>query len=330
MTSPSDGDGDGDEMTTTTTSEVRPGAGFRHEALLYRGTPEFVHRTAAFVRDAVGADESILVVVTAPKIDLLRAELGSTADAAHFADMADVGTNPARIIPAWQDFVDAWGGPDRPVRGVGEPQYPERCPEEVVECEHHEALLNVAFAHTDLWLVCPYDTAALDAAVTDGVWHTHPRVCHDGVPTTSASYSPDEAAAVPHDALTPAPPHEEVAFDDGSFRDVRAFVRAAADRARLSPSATDDLALAASEAATNSVLHGGGSGVVGAWQTGNALVCQVTDRGWIRDPMAGRVRPTHEQSDGRGLWIINQVCDLVQLRSSPAGTTLRMHMRLAG
>ena len=32
--------------------------------------------------------------------------------------MAELGRNPARIIPAWQDFVAAHAGPDRPVRGI--------------------------------------------------------------------------------------------------------------------------------------------------------------------------------------------------------------------
>jgi anti-sigma regulatory factor (Ser/Thr protein kinase) len=30
---------------------------------------------------------------------------------------------------------------------------------------------------------------------------------------------------------------------------------------------------------------------------------------------------------GYGLWLANQVCDLVQVRSSPAGTTVRLHVR---
>jgi anti-sigma regulatory factor (Ser/Thr protein kinase) len=40
--------------------------------------------------------------------------------------------------------------------------------------------------------------------------------------------------------------------------------------------------------------------------------------------------PDGEQEGGRGLWLINQLCDLVQLRSSPEGTSVRMSMRLPG
>jgi len=55
----------------------------------------------------------------------------------------------------------------------------------------------------------------------------------------------------------------------------------------------------------------------------------VHDVGRITDPLAGRVRHGPDDS-GHGLWLVNQVCDLVELRSGDAGTTVRMHMRRAG
>ena len=90
-----------------TATETPPGAegAFRHEALLYAGLDEFTQTTAAFVRGGLEADEPVLVVVGAEKIDLLRSELGADAARVEFADMADIGSNPARIIPAWYDFV---------------------------------------------------------------------------------------------------------------------------------------------------------------------------------------------------------------------------------
>ncbi|HEX2044750.1 MAG TPA: MEDS domain-containing protein, partial [Gaiellaceae bacterium] len=150
---------------------------FRHEALLYSGEDEFVARSTAFVRDGVGAGEPVLVVVSARKIDRLREALGADADSVHFADMAAVGRNPGRIIPAWQDFVARYAAPSVRLRGIGEPIFPERTPDELVECQRHESLLNVAFADaTAFWLLCPYDVAALPAAVIDEVGRSHPLV----------------------------------------------------------------------------------------------------------------------------------------------------------
>ena len=94
-----------------------------------------------------------------------------------FADMADVGTNPARIIPAWREFVDAHAGQGRRLRGIGEPIWAERSPDELVECQRHEALLNLAFAGAeDFWLLCPYDVDALGADVIDKAHRSHPAV----------------------------------------------------------------------------------------------------------------------------------------------------------
>src|SRR5215213_6382269 len=79
--------------------------GFRHEAMLYAGEQGFVKGALRFLREGVARREPALVIVSARKIALLRDALG--ADAAHvrFDDIADVGANPARIIPTWTAFV---------------------------------------------------------------------------------------------------------------------------------------------------------------------------------------------------------------------------------
>ena len=84
-------------------------------------------------------------MVGTEKIAALRDELGDRATEVRFADMLDVGANPARIIPAWRAFVDEHGGEGRPVRGIGEPIWAGRSADEMTECERHEALLNLAF-----------------------------------------------------------------------------------------------------------------------------------------------------------------------------------------
>src|SRR3954447_23152496 len=93
--------------------------GFLHEALLYSGMDDFVERTGAFIRDSIASEEPILVVVGAEKIDALRSAVGPDAEGVTFADMADVGQNPARIIPAWRAFVEEHVLGGRRFRGVG-------------------------------------------------------------------------------------------------------------------------------------------------------------------------------------------------------------------
>jgi anti-sigma regulatory factor (Ser/Thr protein kinase) len=303
---------------------------FRHEAVLYAGMDGFLEATVPFLRDAALAYEPTLVVVSTAKIDRLRAELGAAADQITFADMSAVGTNPARILPAWRAFVDRHGWEERRLRGIGEPIWAERSPAELVECQRHEALLNLAFADTaDFWLMCPYDTDALDPAVIEKAHHSHPVVVQNGAGRDSASYVHVDAVAAPFAEPLPEPPAgaHELPFATGTLGAVRAFVAAHAAAAGLGELRGSDLVLAVNELATNSVRHAGGQGVLRVWHEGDALVCEVSDTGAIVEPLAGRRRPGEDQVGGHGLWMVNQVCDLVQVRAFATGGAVRLHMR---
>jgi anti-sigma regulatory factor (Ser/Thr protein kinase) len=114
---------------------------------------------------------------------------------------------------------------------------------------------------------------------------------------------------------------------EASTAAVRAFVADAARRAGLGHRTTQDLVLAVHELATNSIRHGGGGGRARVWADDAALVCEVRDDGHIEDPLVGRRRPPDDASGARGLWMANRLVDLLQLRSSAAGTTVRVHVR---
>ncbi|HEX2039720.1 MAG TPA: sensor histidine kinase [Acidimicrobiales bacterium] len=311
-------------------SEPRADA-FRHEALLYAGIDEFLEGTLAFIRGGVEAGEPMLVVVDDHKIAALRAELGSDAEAVCFADMADVGHNPARIIPAWHDFVGRHVATGRPLRGIGEPIGPRRGPDELVECQRHESLLNLAFADASaFWLLCPYDTEAMDDSVIEEARCSHPYVGERRPGGERSAACRDlHAIAAPFDVPLAEPVVEPASlpFGGGPLGPVRAFVARQAESAGLGATQTSDLVLAANEVATNSLCHGGGDGILRMWRQGDTLVCEVRDGGFIDDPLAGRRRPATYRDGGRGLWLANQLCDLVQIRSNSSGTVVRMHMR---
>jgi anti-sigma regulatory factor (Ser/Thr protein kinase) len=320
------------EMSAAVATSVRPDGAFRHEALFYEGEAEFVAGAGAFVREGVEAGEPTLVVVDAMKIGLLRDALPSDADTVQFADMADVGKNPARIIPAWVDFVERHAGPGRRLRGVGEPIWAGRSADELVECQRHETLLNLAFADSVAWwLVCPYDTGALDPLVIAEAERSHPYVRDAHGSYESEWYGGLGAATAPFDVPLPDPPPgvAEFALDGGPLAPLRAFVADQAARAGLGPDAISDLVLAANEVATNSLRHGGGRGLLRMWCEGQTLVCDVRDGGRIQDPLAGRRPPSRDDGGGRGLWLVNQLCDLVQVRSTPRGSVVRLHVRAA-
>jgi len=312
---------------------VSHSGGFRHEALLYAGLDGFVDAVLPFVRDAVADDESILVVVDRGKIARLREELDSDGERVHFADMDEVGVNPARIIPAWHDFVSDHAAPGRRLRGVGEQIGPHRSRAALAECHHHESLLNLAFAGADdFWLLCPYDVSALDTAVVAEAERTHPYLVEAGVGRDSPGYHGLAAVAAAFADPLPEPPGEvpELRFDRGSLEALRNAVARRAARAGVAPPQVEDLLLAVNEVATNSVRHGGGLGLLRIWTDGAVLVCEIRDAGRLEDPLAGRIRPGSGRSGGYGLWLANQLCDLVQVRTFESGTVVRLHTRAGG
>jgi anti-sigma regulatory factor (Ser/Thr protein kinase) len=244
--------------------------------------------------------------------------------------MAEVGANPARIIPAWREFVDRHAGSGRRLRGIGEPIWPGRTAAQLAECERHESLLNLAFAGSpSWWLLCPYDTETLDPAVLDEARRTHPFVLEDGVHRPSDAYHGLEAIAAPFADPLPEPPGPttEVTFQTGPLEALRWFVARAAAEAGFGETRTADLVLAVHELATNSLRHGGGRGMLRVWREPDALICEVRDGGRIDAPLVGRERPAAGRTDGRGLWLANQLCDLVQIRCFPTGSVVRLHMR---
>jgi anti-sigma regulatory factor (Ser/Thr protein kinase) len=314
-------------VTAEIETASRPHTGYRHEAFLYRGDDDFLAGTVPFVRDGVAAGQPVMVAVIAARGDRLREALGSDAEQVHFVDMSELGRNPARIIPAWRAFVDGHQASGQPVRGIGEPIWAGRRAAEIVECQLHEALLNMALdPDTPLWLRCPYDVDALDGLVRTEAERSHPVLVENRAYIGSTVYggAHHAAQAFDRDLPEPAGPTDDTVFDNISLGFVRDIVRAHARVAQLTLERTEALALAVHELATNSVQHGGGVGRLRVWHQTDALVCQVGDHGRVVDPLVGRRTPGLSQERGRGVWLANQLCDLVQFRSSEKGTTVRV------
>jgi anti-sigma regulatory factor (Ser/Thr protein kinase) len=304
--------------------------GFSHEAFFYEGMSGFLEGAVAFIDDGLARDEAVLVAVLPHKRALLQEHVDDPRVA--FLDMERVGRNPACIIPAWRDFVAEHAAEGRRFRGIGEPVWPERGADELDECHRHEALLNLAFDDGPAWrLLCPYDAAALSPEDVEHARRSHPLVWEHGRLAHSDRY----AAPAPvldgsdDDLRAPAGVPERVAFGRHDLAEVRRVVARHALQAGLEAERAEDLTLAVCELATNSVLYAGGTGTLAVWRDDGALVCEVRDAGRIADPLIGRARPTGARPEGRGMWLVNQACDLVQVRSLPDGNVVRVRVGTA-
>jgi len=292
--------------------------------LIYEGADEYLAGTVPFLWAALEAEEQALVAVGREKADLLEAELGGDARWVHFVAMEEVGRNPASLIPLWRNFVDESDG--RPVRGIAEPAWRDRGPAVLEECHRHEALLNLAFASDPvLSLLCPYDSSSLPAEAIERVAVSHRHVERDGKAEASRAFDP-AMDCFAGELSPPASVPATLTFGLAELREVRDQVANAAQGAGMDPRGVADLVIAASELAANSVMHGGGTGTLRLWCDNGTLLAEVEDRGRIEEPLVGRLRPGITQEGGRGLWLANRLCDLVQIRSGEGGTKVRLHV----
>ena len=302
--------------------------GFSHEAFVYTTSQEFLTGTVPFVLEALERDEQVLAVLSSEKIDLLRTEMAKNVHRVRFVDMATVGANPARIMPVWMRFVDKRVA-GRGVRGIGEPIHAARSSAELVECQQHESLLNHAFDSTPAFrLLCLYDVA-LGPEVLEEAARSHPFVYSTGRVVPSIGWELEGGPARPYESALPSPPanFERLAFAMGQLHDLRAFVTRHAIGAGFDARRTSDVVLAVNEVATNSLRYGGQRGTLTIWRDGTTLICEVHDTGRIADPLAGQRIPSPAAVGGYGLWLVNHLCDLVQVRTGPGGSVIRLHVR---
>lgn len=107
--------------------------------------------------------------------------------------------------------------------------------------------------------------------------------------------------------------------------EVRAFVRARALSLGLPDERVELLLLAVNELTTNTVQHTDGGGHVRVWADAEHLVCDVIDGGPV--PVFGRSMPAADATRGRGLAIVERICDKVSAIPVPDGTMVSLRLR---
>jgi anti-sigma regulatory factor (Ser/Thr protein kinase) len=128
-------------------------------------------------------------------------------------------------------------------------------------------------------------------------------------------------------ASTTAAPNGEVAldqpFDADGLYSLRAAVAAHAAALGAHDELVEELVVVANELASNAVRHGGGTGRLRLWRAGELIHCEVSDAGpGLPDGEPGRERVPVTAYGGRGLWVVRQMSQRVDVRTSPKGATV--------
>jgi anti-sigma regulatory factor (Ser/Thr protein kinase) len=305
-------------MTALTDSKL---PAFSHMIYPYAGTGQYLSGTLAYIDRARQAGAT--VVIAAP--ENRRADFGAQLpddERVIFMDITAIGRNPGRLIPAWREWIGQKAATGV-VHGINEPTWTARSPAHQREARYEEWLLNLAFAQAPAWsLLCPVDTAGNRPETIEALTRCHPLVWNgtDGVASTDYLANAFDLDDLPE----PPPTATRTTYTVDNLAELRDEVFNWAS-ATVPTKRARDLTLSVSEIATNSIRHGGGAGKLALWREDGALVCDLRDHGVISDPLVGLIRPTPDRLGGRGLWFVRQLCDLVQIRSTPEhGTCVRL------
>jgi anti-sigma regulatory factor (Ser/Thr protein kinase) len=295
----------------------------RHEALPYAGHEQFVSSVVTEVRDGLVRDERPILLAEQAKLDDVGEALGDDTGEVTMVATDEHGRNPSRIMTLLDGFR---GGSDRRrVLGVAETVSMSRRAAALAEAQFAESVLNsTALQMWSMSVICPYDTGSLDETRLTEMRRSHPVI--RGEADANPDYD-ERLASKLYGRSLPHPPAAAASLELHSrpqLNEMRDFVRTEATRYGIAEDRVDDLVLAVNEIGTNSVRHGGGRCTVRMWSDDGSAVCEVSDHGYLRNPLLGRFAPKPEAPSGRGLWLSNHLCDLVQIRSSEAGTVVRL------
>ncbi|GAA4508663.1 anti-sigma factor RsbA family regulatory protein [Actinoallomurus oryzae] len=300
---------------------------FTHRAMIYADERTFLDAAAPFLRDGLAADEVVLAVAPGSSLDLLREALG--ASGVQFRDAVHWYSQPTRTIAAYSAVIDQ--NPGRRIRVLAEPGWAGGSPAEIAEWVRYESIVNQAFAQIGASVLCLYDARTTAAEVLHGALRTHPELLGESGPHANEAYAEPATiyAEIDRRPLPPVPPDaQEMPVDDIDLRRLRAFVGDHAERHGISSARLHDLLVATTEVATNAIRHGLPPVTCRTWTDDGDVVVDVTDGGhWQPEGLPGFLPPDPLVRAGFGLWGVRMLCPLVQLRTGPDGTDVRLRVR---
>ena len=327
-----------------------------HVVLFYREEQELAERVGEHLLSAV-RDGGLAVVIATPdhRRSFERRLAGAGIDVAAALERGSYVALDASeairgfMVSGWPDPASFWRVISPLVRRAAKAGQPVRLFGEMVWLLWDARLVNAAIEVEALWnelshqysfsLLCAYPAqpagtgTRLDALAEVCRLHTEviggPPEPVDG-PPEPVDGPPEPVDRERERQLSNPPGDAEVLRYRADLTGVRSFAAARARRAGLPPRRVGDLVMAVSELAANTLAHTSGPGSLALWVTDSEIICQIHDLGEITDPLAGKLRPDPvADGGGRGLWVVHQLCDRVEIGTGSAAPTIRVHMRLS-
>lgn len=220
------------------------------------------------------------------------------------------------------------------MRITGEPVWSGRTAFEIREWTRYESLLNVAFAGTRHWILCPYDTRALPESVLRTALRTHTELALGARQSAPSGTTPTPSASPPCVTRGPGPlpaGPDDIRFARGHSAAVRHALAAYTRRLGIPERRTYDMVAAVHEAVVNAVRYGGGQGVVRPRSDPDYVIREISDGSAhtpaTLPPFPGQPPPEPRAAGGHGMWLVRQLSDLVAARLGPSGSVVRLHFR---
>ncbi|NUR91585.1 MAG: ATP-binding protein [Nonomuraea sp.] len=116
----------------------------------------------------------------------------------------------------------------------------------------------------------------------------------------------------------------------GDLATTRERIRDFAEVSSMSPERIGDLILAVNEGVTNVLDHAGGRGELTLRSDDDGLTVVIADDTDLLTSAHLRREPGETPTRGMGLWIIQQLCDLVTVEHTGGRSVLSLYMRHAG
>jgi anti-sigma regulatory factor (Ser/Thr protein kinase) len=296
-----------------------------HEAFLYGSVDEFVGAMAPLVRAGLARGDKVFAAAKGSSAAALREELGDDAGRMELHDTAEWMTSPYDRLQAFRRMADGLA-PGQTLTAMGEPVW-DGSAAVVRQWARYESVVNLALAYAPMEFVCLYDASALPDGILDYAVRTHPHRIDDGRAAPCAGFEPPAEFVLAASGAAPADARP-IPLDGA---ELRAFVYSEAVRAGMAPERAEELVLATSEALTNACIHGDPPLRALLWTEDGEMVCRIADSGpGIADPLAGWLPPARPNRGGWGLPIARQLCDALELARNENGTTVSLHVALAG